>query len=183
MRGFFVRLVVRNLLGETFRPAVRDTSGGMILKKSRFVFVSCLLGLLVTSAGLAFLLLDESPEMKEFMPIAWLIGFAAVLLLFHVLNHLVFRAEAGENSIKVRSLGGTRTLRYEELRSVSYSRFNSGQFVLQGAAGTVRIPAGIRGAAEFVALISGKIGEAACTDAIKALDVRREDLRKWGEEA
>ncbi len=183
MRGFFVRLVVRNLLGETFRPAVRDIFGDMILKKSKFVFVWCVIGLLVTSAGLAFLLLDESPEMKEFMPIAWLIGFAAVLLLFHVLNHLVFRAEAGENSVKVRSLGGSRTVRYEELRSVSYSRFNSGQLVLQGAAGAVRIPAGIRGTAEFVALISGKIGEAACADALKALDVRREDLRKWGEEA
>lgn len=177
MNSLITRIVVRYLLGETFRPAKRNAFGDMILKKTKFVFICCILGLLLTSLGLSLMLLDESAE--ELIPFAWLVGVGVVLFLFHVLNHLVFRAEAGEASVSVRSLRGSRTLNYGELSSVGYSRLNSGQFLLQSAAGTVRIPAGIRGAAELIALISGKIGGAACTEAQKVLDDKRIELARW----
>ncbi|GIO86810.1 hypothetical protein J25TS5_37420 [Paenibacillus faecis] len=90
-----------------------------------------------------------------------------------------FRAKAGEHWLAVRTLGGRRMLNYGELQSVGYTRFFGGQFLLQGAGGTVRIPAGIRGAAELIERIGGKIGRDAFAEAQKALDEKRTEMEKW----
>jgi|GEM_PF-6615375 len=177
MNIWFIRTVVRNMLKKPFLPAARGPEGELLLQKSRFVLVSCLLGFLICAAALPILLADEARE--EFEVIVYLIAAGALLLFIQVVQHLIFRAKAGEHWLAVRTLGGRRMLNYGELQSVGYTRFFGGQFLLQGAGGTVRIPAGIRGAAELIERIGGKIGRDACAEAQKALDEKRTEMEKW----
>ncbi|RCX20736.1 hypothetical protein DFP94_103469 [Fontibacillus phaseoli] len=177
MRGFFIRIIVRYLIAKPFLPAERGPEGEMKLRKSRFVLVSCLLGFLICAAALPLLLADEARE--ELMVFVYLIAVGTLLLFIQVIQHLIFRAKAGESWLSVRTLGGKRMLNYGELQSVGYTRFFGGQFLLQGASGTVRIPAGIRGASELIELLSSKIGGDACAEAQKALNVKRAELENW----
>ncbi|WP_334075102.1 MULTISPECIES: hypothetical protein [Paenibacillus] len=165
------------MLNKPFLPAARGPEGELLLRKSRFVLVFCLLGFLICAAAVPILLADEAKE--ELMVFVYLIAAGALLLFIQVFQHLIFRAKAGESWLAVRALGGRRMLNYGELQSVGYTRFFGGQFLLQGAGGTVRIPAGIRGAAELIERIGGKIGRDACAEAQKALNEKRAELEEW----
>ncbi len=111
--------------------------------------------------------IEMSPEeSRQFLLV---IGGCSVVLGMCTLIVLVSKTVVTDSSVRTYLVIGSKSVDFEEIQSVGFTRFFGGQVILQGARSTVRVPLMSTGAAEFVEKLTEKLGRERNGAAVQAL--------------
>jgi len=173
----FSRFINKYLLGYAFQPARRNRRGDMVLVKGKLINRGVYIGFFIALCAFALFYLDED-DSEDW--IYHLIYMGAAALFLGVCSTILAcsKTVVSDRYVTRYQWYGRKTIYFEDIHTVSFTRFFGGCFVLKDARRTVWVPMENVGSAEFVELLCEKLGKERCAAAVQAIHNRKNELAK-----
>ena len=175
MNRLLTNKFIEIMLKAPFHAAKVNASGDMVFRKIKWWAILIHVGLILGWLSVGFSFTPDMAEEREFVYVVR--GITAFFTLLWV-DYVTYEVVASHSEVRGKKWFSKRTILYSEVTNVGHTRFYGGQFTIESPQGKIRIPDGTTGVAEFIALISKRIGEGNCIKANQVLDKKKAEMER-----